>query len=252
MTENVVCIIAHPDDETLFAGGTLAMLADRGMKVHIVAATRGEGGEMGDPPLASRQTLGAVRERELRCAARALGAVEVRFLGYIDPLTGPDGQLFPYAEDEEEVARRVAEVLVDIQPFLLLTHGSDGEYGHPAHVLTHRAVLRAHARVRKRGVAPYLYTFSAALPGAAEFVLNLGDTADVVIDVEPWMAAKVRAANCHRTQHALFFRYYPDVDDLADLLPTVEGLHRVWPPDGPDPEIFAPYGVRRRTEEAEP
>src|SRR5690242_15525901 len=81
----ILVISAHPDDETMAAGGTLAMYAEQGYDVYILETTRGEGGEVGEPPLASREQLGAVREDELRCAAAALGARDVLFLPYLDP-----------------------------------------------------------------------------------------------------------------------------------------------------------------------
>jgi len=240
----VCCIVAHPDDETIFVGGTLAMLAGEGFEVHIVSATRGEGGERGDPPLAAEKDLGVWRERELRCAARALGAAAVHILGYVDPPVGADGRLFAYTEDLTGLSRRLAHLLEDLNPVLLLTHGSEGEYGHPAHVLTHRGVLAAHERLRERGSMPYLYTFSAAIPGCSDPVFNEADPADVVVDVTPWMRAKA-AAECHRTQHVLFFRYHPGADDVLDLLRTQESLHRVYPPDGPDlPVLLRHRAVR--------
>ncbi|HEX5689959.1 MAG TPA: PIG-L family deacetylase [Roseiflexaceae bacterium] len=70
----ILAIAAHPDDETMLAGGTLAMYAEQGHDLYILSTTRGEGGEIGDPPLATRETLGVVREAEMRCAATALGA----------------------------------------------------------------------------------------------------------------------------------------------------------------------------------
>lgn len=69
----IVCFTAHPDDETVFAGGTLALLAGGEADVRVLCATRGEGGEMGEPPICLRAELGPKREGELRCAARALG-----------------------------------------------------------------------------------------------------------------------------------------------------------------------------------
>ena len=221
------------------------MLAEEGVEVHIVSATRGEGGERGDPPLVDREGLGAWRERELRCAARALGAAGVHFLGYVDPSVGADGRLFAYTDDLAELSGRLVRLLADLRPVLLLTHGSGGEYGHPAHIVTHRGVLAAHDRLRRQGLAPHLYTFSAAIPGCADLVFNEADPADVVVDVTPWMRAKVAAAECHRTQHALFFRFHPDADDVLDLLRTQESLHRVYPPEGPDLEMLLRHRADR-------
>jgi LmbE family N-acetylglucosaminyl deacetylase len=163
-----------------------------------------------------------------------LGAHGVHFLGYVDPPIGADGRLFAYTEDLTELSQRLVRLLTDLNPILILTHGSDGEYGHPAHVVTHRGVLAAHERIRQRGLRPHLYTFSAAIPGCSDPAFNEADPADVVVDVTPWMRAKAAAAECHRTQHALFFRFHPDASDVLDLLRTQESLHRMYPPDGPD------------------
>lgn len=82
---SILVISAHPDDETLFAGGTLAMLAQKGNDVYILETTRGEGGEVGDPPLTSRENLGLFREQEVRNAAEALGVRDIFFLPFVDP-----------------------------------------------------------------------------------------------------------------------------------------------------------------------
>ena len=74
----VLAVFAHPDDETILAGGILAMLAEQGATLHLLLATRGEGGEPGEPPLTERSQLGMVREAELRCAAEKLGAERQR------------------------------------------------------------------------------------------------------------------------------------------------------------------------------
>lgn len=243
MKPRVLCVVAHPDDETIFVGGTLAMFAANGFEVWIASATRGEGGEMGDPPLTTRERLGRLREQELRCAARALGASKVRFLGYVDPEVGKDGRLFAYTDDVDELAGRIIELVKEAQPRVVITHGSSGEYGHPAHVITHRGVVAAHRRLRSGGEAPFLYTFSAAIPTAQGPVLNADDRADVVVDVTPWLGAKARAAECHRTQHSLFFRYHPEADVVLDLLRSQESLHRVWPESGPDLDLLLPFCV---------
>ena len=71
---SLLCLVAHPDDETMLCGGTLALLAANGVAVHLALLTRGEGGEMGEPPLSEREHLGEVREREMVCAVGKLGA----------------------------------------------------------------------------------------------------------------------------------------------------------------------------------
>jgi len=163
----LLVITAHPDDETLCAGGTLALLAAQGVQITIACSTRGEGGKAGDPPLCRQEDLGAVREGELRAAAAILGVRQVLFLGYVDPPMGQDGTLYAATNDIAGFAARIGRVLRRLKPQVVLTHGSDGEYGHPQHVVTHLATLKAwqeyseDARIA-RPIA--LYTFGAAKP----------------------------------------------------------------------------------------
>ena len=74
---SILAISAHPDDESLFGGGTLRMFAEQGHSVYILETTRGEGGEVGDPPLTTQKDLGAYREQEVRQAASFLGAQDI-------------------------------------------------------------------------------------------------------------------------------------------------------------------------------
>src|SRR5215216_4725575 len=94
---SAVCFFAHPDDESLIAG-MIAMMTRQNIAVHVVCATRGEGGEMGEPPITDRARLGAVRAAELRCAVQALGA-SLTVLDYVDPLVGLDDALYPFDAD---------------------------------------------------------------------------------------------------------------------------------------------------------
>ena len=247
MSDRLLCIIAHPDDETLFAGGMMGWLSQKGVEIHILSATRGEGGELGDPPVTTREGLGRVREQELRCAARELGASSVRFLDYVDPPVGENDSLYPYTTDIDGLALQFAKAIETIEPTLILTHGSGGEYGHPAHVITHLAVMQAHSRVLAETLTPHLYTFSAAVPGIQDRVLNLEDPADIVIDVTQWLSVKAAAADCHRTQHSLLLRRHPDVEPVLDVMRRLESLHRVWPPDGPDLPILEPPPQQNNT-----
>ena len=243
----LLCIVAHPDDETMLCGGTLAVLAERGVEIHVLCATRGEGGEMGEPPRAVREELGRVRESEMRCACQALGVHRVNFLGYPDPVVGPEDTLYPFAEDEDELRDRLLANVRRLRPHILLTHGRDGEYGHPAHQLLHRATWAAfqqlHAANPKAPEAhtttPYFYTFCAAVPGLDDHIFNASEPADLVFELEgtPWLDHKEAAALCHVTQHALFKRR-KKAHTVREILRRVESLHRYWPIDGPDaPEL---------------
>jgi LmbE family N-acetylglucosaminyl deacetylase len=225
----IVAAVAHPDDETIMIGGTLAMLAGRGARVHLVSATRGEGGELGEPPLCSREALGTVRERELHCAAKALGAATVTFLDHVDPPEKEDGGLDAFPASPEYLASQIKEILRQHRSGLLITHGSEGEYGHPAHQLMHQAALL----VGRNDVLNALYTFSAQhADHPRPRLANINDPADYVIAIDPWFSQKWLAAQCHQTQHALFLRRQSQEAGrsltLADVLMRNESLHRSW------------------------
>src|SRR5512140_2421533 len=230
---NALAVFAHPDDETMLCGGTLALLALGGWKVHYLSATRGEGGEVGDPPVCTPEQLGEVRELELVNAVGALGGSSLTFLGYVDPRVGPEDQLFAYKANLTVLAGQIAASIRQVAPEAVFTHGSNGEYGHPAHLLTHQAVGIAVASLGEQ--APLLYTVAASYPGHPRPRLaNKDDPAHLVLDVTPAQERKTRAALCHRTQHALFVRRLSQ--DLGrpvsvpEAILLEEGLHRVYPP----------------------
>ncbi len=233
---NVLAFFAHPDDETMLAGGTLALLARRGLRVHYYSATRGEGGEMGEPPLCTVAELGAVREGELVCAVGALSGSSLTFLGYVDPRVGEDGKVYAFDANLTMLAGQVAASIQQHQPAAVFSHGSNGEYGHPAHVLMHQAVAIAVASLGEG--APLFYTFEAAYPDHPRpRLMNKDDPADLLVDVTPTLERKVQAAECHRTQHAMFIRNTAQELGRPLSVPEIvlhtESLHRVHPPLAP-------------------
>jgi LmbE family N-acetylglucosaminyl deacetylase len=219
----------------MLAGGTLALLSSQGAAVHILCATRGEGGEVGEPPVCTRVELGAVREAELRCAAQALGAAGVTLLDYVDPLIGPDEALYPFEADLAVLSKQVRAAIDAIEAEVVLSHGSDGEYGHPGHQLLHHAVRRA---VEAAGRHVAFYSFAANVPGIEDHIWNKSEPAHLALDVRPWLAHKEMAAYCHKTQHALFCRR--GARTIREALRPVESFHRHWPPfDGRLEDPFA-------------
>jgi LmbE family N-acetylglucosaminyl deacetylase len=164
----------------------------------------------------------------------------VDFLGYVDPLVGPDNALYPFAEDEDELGDHLLAYLRRLRPGVVLTHGRDGEYGHPAHKLVHRAAWDAFLRLQNASEAPaFFYTFAAAISGLDDHIFNDSEPADLIFELEntPWLDVKETAAMCHVTQHALFKRR-KNAKTVREILRRVESLHRYWPPDGPDaPEL---------------
>lgn len=252
MPPTLLAIGAHPDDETMFAGGTLAWAARHGLTVRLLGVTRGEGGETGDPPVTTQAQLGATRAAELHAAGAALGATSVKFLPFIDPLithTGPDpapaSALFRIDATPQQFERAIVATIRATRAAVLLTHGSNGEYGHPQHLYTHETVRRAFdaagdaARFPEVGTphAPTaLYTWAATFPTDGderlERLLNQDDPADWLLDLDDaLLTQKEQAARCHRSQMALFLRR-AEGRDLRDMLLRRESLRRVVARDG--------------------
>ena len=201
---SILAISAHPDDETLFAGGTLAMHAQKGHNVFILETTRGQGGEVGEPPLTTRENLAAFREQEVRQAAQALGVDDIFFLPYIDPYMEINGIARRIDVPLKDFAGTIGNYIKKIQPDLVITHGSNGEYGHPQHIYTHQATRLALSNGHPQ--AALLSWCAWYEPSERERILNQDDRADIISDIIPWLDIKVAAALCHRTQHAMFLR----------------------------------------------
>ena len=248
---DILAFFAHPDDETMFSGGMLALLARQGAAVHYLCATRGEGGEAGEPPLSTREDLGPVRAKELACAVEALGGRSLAFLDYTDPSIGPDESLYPYAGDLADVAARLVRIVRQVRPQAIITHGANGEYGHPAHVLCYQAASQAVAWLA--GSAPLLYCVSAAFPEHPKpRHVNRDQPAHLVLDVTAAMPQKIAAAMCHRTQHALFVRRASQAAGrkvtVPEVLLSLESLHRALPPvaagvNDPVAALLAPWRI---------
>jgi N-acetyl-1-D-myo-inositol-2-amino-2-deoxy-alpha-D-glucopyranoside deacetylase len=145
--DRLLAVFPHPDDETFACGGTFAALSERGVAVTLVCATRGEVGEIRVPGLATPETLGQVREGELRRAMDELGVADVRLLDYRDSgMVGTPANDDPRAlmqASEREVAARIASALEEVRPDVVVTYGPDGIYGHPDHLTVHLATTAA-------------------------------------------------------------------------------------------------------------
>ena len=228
----VLCLVAHPDDETILCGGTLALLSAAGVNVHVACLTRGEGGELGDPPMTTREQLGDVREAEMVCAVGKLGGSSLSFLGYVDPLVGPEDSVFAPEHDLTMLSGQIIASLKQAGADVLLTHGSNGEYGHPAHVLMHTAAMVAASSLGEG--SPLVYSFAADFAGNPyPRLANPNDEADVVVDVTDFLPRKIAAAECHATQTALFVRRRSAEAGRALSVPEVilpvEAFRRHWP-----------------------
>src|SRR6188472_574912 len=144
MNPTLMAVLAHPDDESLGFGGTLAKYAALGVEVHLVTATRGDAGRYrgirpGAPGHPGGPALGELRVSELRAAAAALGIRDVSVLDY------PDGRLD--AVDPQHAVAAIAGHVRRVRPQVVLTFGPEGAYGHPDHIaisqFTTAAIVRA-------------------------------------------------------------------------------------------------------------
>ena len=153
----VLLVHAHPDDETINNGATMAMYAALGASVTLVTCTRGEEGEVLIPELAhlaasATDSLGQHRITELALAMKELGVTDHRFLGegvklYRDSgMMGTEPNNRPdvfWQADLDEAADLLVQVIDEVKPHVLITYDEFGGYGHPDHIQAHRVAMRA-------------------------------------------------------------------------------------------------------------
>ena len=274
MTRKVLISLAHPDDETFGAGGLIAKYVSAGAEVSYICATDGARGTISDDILAQYDgSAAAVRYAELDCASEVLGFKQVFKLGYGDSgMMGSDANKDPsclWQADEDEVTARIVEIMRDVQPQVVLTFDPFGGYGHPDHIFTHRATVRAfHVFDDEAGYRPQkLYymampkrlmnirIWGARLQGQNPRKLGKNDDIDLIeirdnappitarIDVRAWIDTWHAAADCHRSQanpRAGISKW------LLRLVEGKQGLQRVVPAvspgEGIERDIFAPIG----------
>jgi LmbE family N-acetylglucosaminyl deacetylase len=138
---------AHPDDESILTGGSMAKAAAEGHRVVLVVATRGDHGEVPDGFLAPGEQLGVRRIAETFASADVLGVQRVEFLGYVDSgMMGEPTNDAPYSfwsADVDEAANRLATILREEHADALVTYDDNGGYGHPDHIKVNRVGNRA-------------------------------------------------------------------------------------------------------------
>ncbi|HZA20072.1 MAG TPA: PIG-L family deacetylase [Actinomycetota bacterium] len=152
----LVSFHAHPDDEAIACGGTLARAAAEGDRTVLVFATRGEHGEVPDGFLEPGEELGVRREQEVHAAAEILGVHRVEFLGYTDsgmmgtPENDEPGSF--WRADPDEASARLARILEEEKADVLTIYDENGTYGHPDHIQVHRVGIAAARRAGVRKV----------------------------------------------------------------------------------------------------
>jgi LmbE family N-acetylglucosaminyl deacetylase len=252
-------VFAHPDDEQIVAG-PFARAVRQGATAHILCATRGEEGQISDPALATPETLGAVREQELREAAAIHGWEPPILLDYRDG-TLPD-------VDPNELSAAVVKVIRELKPQVLVTFEATGIYGHLDHIAIHHAATAAFTNAADREYRPelgrahqvkkfYYATQPRSLMQA--FIRSMGDEADVggdrrTIDLEtmgvpdeeittvvetPELFEQRRAGMlAHRTQFGPeMIARFDEVAAVAKAWLGSTALIRVYPPPAPGAEL---------------
>lgn len=243
MTMRMLVIVAHPDDESFGCGSVLAHAAARGHQTFVVCATRGEAGESRVPA----DDLGALREAELRDAARILGVHEVRVLGHRDSgMTGQPAAGSLAAADPSTLAAEVGEILADLRPDTIVT--LDGSDGHRDHQAIRDATLAAVDAVAGPQPATYLACLARSSMarwaermreiGGGDAYLALADLGtpdeDIthVVDVAEHLARRWEAIRAHTSQASPFDELPEDLqlDFLGvERLRLVRGTDDLWP-----------------------
>lgn len=228
---DILWILAHPDDESFGSAGTMAWAAERNLRTAYICATRGEVGQIRDPALATPDTLGAVREQELRLAMSHVGLSELRMLGFRDSgMENTEDNAHPQAliqQPPEAILTHLVGHIRDLRPRTVVTFGPEGVYGHPDHVMVGKIAARAVELAADETWLPALHMpwqatslYFAAVPRERmEAIANgpdnpLGEISDASrqnlgmpskdithwLDVRPWTTLKRQVLASHRTQ----------------------------------------------------
>ena len=226
----LLLVHAHPDDESLWTGGTIARYAAAGVQVTLVTCTLGEQGEI-IPEFLRRlvaeeaDQLGGYRAGELRAACAALGVSDQRYLGGIgrwrdSGMAGTPANDHPRAfvrGDHDEQAGALAEVLAEVGPQVVISYGPDGGYGHPDHIRAHQITMAACAEASTVDRVYYAVTSRQAtekgvaelstvedlpyrLPAPGELPVTEDAKITTAVPVAEALPAKLAAMRAHATQ----------------------------------------------------
>ena len=180
--KKILAVLAHPDDETLGFGGTLARYADLDFETHLICATRGQRGWFGTPDdYPGATALGLIRERELMRAAQVLNLKSVRLLDFMD---GDLNQAEP-----KTIISQIAAQIRRIRPQIVLTFDPYGVYGHPDHIaiaqFTTAAIVEAAGSSQANGMPPHrVDTLYYRVMTSAELAAYQSAFGDLVMTIE--------------------------------------------------------------------
>ncbi|ANZ36291.1 N-acetyl-1-D-myo-inositol-2-amino-2-deoxy-alpha-D-glucopyranoside deacetylase [Lentzea guizhouensis] len=265
---------AHPDDESLWTGGTIARYAASGAHVTVITCTLGEEGEIIPPALAhlaagAADQLGGFRVGELRSACAALGVTDHRFLGgigrwrdsgMVDVPANAHPRAFVQGSVEEQAAQ-LAEVLREVKPQVVVSYDAFGGYGHPDHIRAHEITVAACAQVSDVERVFYAVTSRDAteagvralenvpeafrLPEPGELPVTPDEDITTVVDISEHLIAKRRALRAHSTQVSVWDEGYALSNGIAQ--PLVGSEYYVLakgPAEGAAADLFGGLGER--------
>lgn len=229
-SKRLLLVHAHPDDEALATGGTIAKYSAEGAHVCLVTCTNGELGEVADVPELGpvdevKARLGEVRRAELAEACRLLGDVDLRMLGYHDSgmagtADNDDPKVF-INQDIRSVIAKITSIIDELQPQVVVTYNEFGGYGHPDHIRSYEAATRAVSSADHKVPRIYHTAFPKSLlrAGREMWTQIRGEDADDLfdeeeveriatddeligasIDVSKHIEAKFAALEAHKTQ----------------------------------------------------
>jgi len=243
----LLLVHAHPDDESIYTGATMARYAAEGVQVTLVTCTLGEVGEVIPPSLANLADgdgvrLGEYRTGELAAACAALGVTDHRFLGgpgrWRDSgMMGTEGNDDPrcfWRADVDQAARALLDVIAEVRPQVLLTYDANGAYGHPDHIQAHRVAWRACELAGPGGPAKFYAT--AALGSGPDQVTT-------EIDAGAWFGQKLAAMRAHATQITVDAPFFALSDGVRRRASGTEYYTLLAGPRGPgdrEDDLFAP------------
>jgi N-acetyl-1-D-myo-inositol-2-amino-2-deoxy-alpha-D-glucopyranoside deacetylase len=237
----LLLVHAHPDDESIYTGATMARYAAQGARVTLVTCTLGELGEIIPPSLAhlaaeEQDELGEYRIGELAAACAALGVTDHRFLGgpgrWRDSgMMGTPGNQDPrsfWRADADQAARALLDVISEVRPQVLVTYDAGGAYGHPDHIQAHRVAWRACELAGPD--APAKFYATAAL-GSRD--------STTVIDAEAYLDRKLAAMRAHATQITVDPPYFALSDGVRRPASGTEYYTLLSGPGGHEDDLFA-------------
>jgi N-acetyl-1-D-myo-inositol-2-amino-2-deoxy-alpha-D-glucopyranoside deacetylase len=242
---SLLLVHAHPDDESIFTGATMAKYAAAGARVTLVTCTLGELGEIIPPDLRHLfpDELGQHRIVELDRACAALGVTDHRFLG--EPGKYRDSGMIGLPDNEDprcfwqasvdEAATELAKVIEEVAADVVVTYDANGSYGHPDHIQAHRVTVRAReltggrARLYATAMPRSVLARALELPEDSWFrrttdlsVAVPDDAVTTEIDAPAYLPAKLAAMAAHETQITVDGEFFALSNDLGQRVLATE------------------------------